>query len=204
MSKWTFPPGGGHMEKPSNIYYQTMPNKDLEERVQLNDVILIPFGSTENHGDAQPMGEDVVIVTRTCEMIAQKTGCTVAEPMWYASHPFSQLGQRYTVPISADLTSAMVRSIITGYWNAGFRKQILMSSHGQEYIIPSAIQEWAKRYQVPAVIIFLDVLKITGDHMKDKAHGGPFDRNKLEASIAAFPWNRAVACPSENKKGRNS
>jgi creatinine amidohydrolase len=87
-----------------------------------------------------------------------------------------------------------VRSIVSGYWNAGFRKQILMSSHGQEYIIPSAIQEWAKKYQVPAVIIFLDVMKIMGDALKDKAHGGPFEtpfRHGDEAEnsmcLALFP-----------------
>ena len=176
MGNWNLPhQGGGHMEKPSKIYYQTMTKKDVEERLKVNDILLIPFGSTENHGDAQPYGEDGFIVTRMCELVAQKTGCTVAEPLWYASHPFAHLGQSGTVPIPDDLTSAMTRSIVSGYWNAGFRKQILMSSHGQEYIIPSAIQEWAKKYQVPAVIIFLDVMKIMGDALKDKAHGGPFE-----------------------------
>ena len=126
------------MEKPDKIYYQTMTKKEVEERQKKNDIILIPFGSTENHGDAQPYGEDVFIVTRTCEMIAQKTGCTVAEPVWYASHPFSHLGQKGTVPIPDDVTSALVRSIISGFWNAGFRKQILMSSHGQENQQPVA------------------------------------------------------------------
>ena len=182
------------MEKPSKIYYQTMTKKDVEERLKVNDILLIPFASTENHGDSQPYGEDGFIVTRMCELIAQKTGCTVAEPLWYASHPFAHLGQTGTVPIPDDLTSAMVRSIVSGYWNAGFRKQILMSSHGQEYIIPSAIQEWAKKYQVPAVIIFLDVMKIMGDALKDKAHGGPFETpfrhgDEAECSIclALFP-----------------
>jgi creatinine amidohydrolase/Fe(II)-dependent formamide hydrolase-like protein len=195
MGNWNLPlQGGGHMEKPSKIYYQTMTKKDVEERLKVNDILLIPFGSTENHGDAQPYGEDGFIVTRMCELIAQKTGCTVAAPLWYASHPFAHLGQSGNVPIPDDLTSAMVRSIVSGYWNAGFRKQILMSSHGQEYIIPSAIQEWAKKYQVPAVIIFLDVMKIMGDALKDKAHGGPFETpfrhgDEAECSIclALFP-----------------
>ena len=92
MSKWSFPPEGGHMEKPSKIYYQTMTKKDVEERLKVNDVLLIPLGSTENHGDGQPYGEDTFIVTRMAEMIAQKTGCTVSEPVWFASHPFSHLG----------------------------------------------------------------------------------------------------------------
>ena len=83
-------------------------------------------------------------------MIAQKTGCTVGEPLWYASHPFAHLGQTSTVPIPDDITPAMVRHIVSGYCNADLRKQILMGSHGQEYIIPSAIQEWAKKHQVSA------------------------------------------------------
>ena len=39
MSKygWKFPPGGGHMEKPDKIYYQTMTKKDVEERLKVND-----------------------------------------------------------------------------------------------------------------------------------------------------------------------
>ena len=64
MGNWTLPPTGGHMEKPSKIYYQTMTKKDVEERLKVNDILLIPFGSTENHGDAQPYGEDVFIVTK--------------------------------------------------------------------------------------------------------------------------------------------
>ena len=194
MSKWSFPPEGGHMEKPSKIYYQTMTKKDVEERLKVNDILLIPLGSTENHGDGQPYGEDTFIVTRMAEMIAQKTGCTVSEPVWFASHPFSHLGQKGTVPIPDQVNSAYIRALICGFWNTGFRKQIYMGSHGQEYIIPSAIQEWGKRYQVPAVIIFLDVTKIMGDGLKDKAHGGPFEtpfRHGDEAEnslcLALFP-----------------
>ncbi len=194
MGNWKLPPEGGHLEKPDKIYYHTMTKLELEERLKVNDVLLIPFGSTENHGDSQPMGEDTFIVTRTCEMIAQKTGCTVASPIFYASHPFAHLGQRWTVAIPDDVNAAYIRSVISGYWNAGFRKQMLISSHGQEYIVPSAMQEWAKRYQVPAMLFFIDVWKTAGDAMKDKAHGGPFDEpfrhgDEAENSVclALFP-----------------
>ena len=136
-----------------------------------------------------------------CEMIAQKTGCTVAEPLWYASHPFAHLGQTGTVPIPDDLTSAMVRSIVSGYWNAGFRKQILMSSHGQEYIIPSAIQEWAKKYQVPAVIIFLDVMKIMGDALKDKVD--EIEAEQIAHSRAAAVFARCFDLDIHGPDGEN-
>lgn len=194
MSNWNIPPKGGHMENPTKVYYQTMTKRDYEERLKKNDIILIPVGSTENHGNAGPIGEDTFIVTRIAEMVAEKTGCTVAEPIWYGSHPFHHIGQPGTIPIPDDVFSDHLRSIMSGFWNTGFRKQIFISMHGQEYIIPSAIQEWGKKYQVPAVIYFVDLPRVMGQTLMDKEHGGPYDKpfqHACEAetsiSLALFP-----------------
>jgi 3-dehydro-scyllo-inosose hydrolase len=194
MGKWTLPPKGGHFDKPDKIYLQTMTKKDMEERLEKDDILIVPVGSTENHGAAGPIGEDTFIVTRMAEEIAQATGCTVAHPLCYGSHPYHHLGQPGTVVIPDDVFSDYIRAMIAGFWNTGFRKQIWMSIHGQEYIIPSAINEFGKRYQVPAMVIFVDVPRVMGQTLMDKAHGGPYDnpfRHADEAetsvSMALFP-----------------
>jgi 3-dehydro-scyllo-inosose hydrolase len=194
MGKWKLPPDGGHWDKPDKIYLQTMTKKDMEERLQKNDILIVPVGSTENHGAAGPIGEDTFIVSRMAEEIAKATGCTVAHPLCYGSHPYHHLGQPATVVIPDDVFSDYIRAMIAGFWNTGFRKQIWMSIHGQEYIIPSAINEFGKRYQVPAMVIFVDVPRVMGQTLMDKAHGGPYDnpfRHADEAetsvSMALFP-----------------
>jgi creatinine amidohydrolase len=194
MAKWKLPASGGHMDKPSKIYFQTMTKKDVEERLKKNDIIILPIGSTENHGAAGPYGEDTFIVTRMAEIIAEATGCTVAHPVCYGSHPYHHLGQPGTVVIPDNVYSDYLRAVMAGLWNTGFRKQILMSIHGQEYITPSAINEFGKKYQVPAIIIYLDVPRIMGDALKDQAHGGPFetpfthaDEAETSISMALFP-----------------
>lgn len=118
----------------------------------------------------------------------------VAMPMWYGSHPFHHIGQPGTVPLSDDVFTAHIRAMISGFWNAGFRKQIFLSMHGQEYALPSAIQEWGKKYQVPAIVIFLDLPRIMGTDLKDKEHGRPFetpfqhaDEAETSISMALFP-----------------
>ncbi|MFR9207131.1 MAG: creatininase family protein [Lachnospiraceae bacterium] len=70
MSKWQIPAKGGHMEAADGVYYQNMTNKDVAERLKKNDVILIPVGSTENHGPNAPYGEDTYLDTRLCEQVA--------------------------------------------------------------------------------------------------------------------------------------
>ena len=194
MAKWKLPPDGGHMDKASKIYFQTMTKKDVEERLKKNDVLLIPIGSTENHGAAGPYGEDTYLVTRMAELIAKETGCTVALPIAYGSHPAYHLGQLGNVIIPDDVLSAYLRAVIAGFWNTGFRKQILFSLHGQEYLVPSAMNEFAKKYQVPAVLIYLDVPRVMGTSLMDKAHGGPYetafghaDEAETSMSMLLFP-----------------
>ncbi len=81
MGKWELPPKGGHMDLGDGVYFQNMSIKELGERLRANDLIIIPLGSTENHGPAACVGEDTFIVTRLAELVAQKTGCTVAQPL---------------------------------------------------------------------------------------------------------------------------
>ena len=66
--------------------------------------------------------------------------------------------------------------------------------HGQEYSLPVALQEWGKKYQVPAMLYFVDIPRVMAQTLMDKAHGGPYDRpfqHACEAeqsiSLALFP-----------------
>jgi len=131
MGHWQLPPEGGHMERPDGVYYQTMNMTEINARLKKNDLIIIPVGSTECHGAAQPLGEDTFLVSRITEQVALKTGCTVAEPVWYGSHPYNHLGMPGTVVVPEDAFLANLRAVIAGFWNTGFRKQILLNGHGE-------------------------------------------------------------------------
>lgn len=208
MGNWKIPPEGGHMESPNGLYLQTMNMTQVNERLKTNDVIIIPVGSTECHGAGQPLGEDTFLVTRMAEQVAQKTGCTIAQPIWYASHPHNHLGMPGTIVVPEDVLLANMRAITTGLWNMGFRKQIFVNGHGQEEVLPLAIQQWQKKYQLPAVLVSLHTWTVIHDHMKDKAHGGPFetpfahaDEAEASYSLALFPEFMDPALFEDNQPG---
>lgn len=191
MSDWNLPLTEGHMDKPDGVYFQNMTGADVKKRLQENDIILIPVGSTETHGDHAPFGEDTLIAARLAEAVAQKTGCTVAMPIWYGSHPMHHLGMPGTVLVPDDTFISTLKSVIAGFWNAGFRKQILLNAHGQEYVIPVAIQEFGKQFQVPALITHVSYFVAIAKQILDKAHGGPFET----------PW--AHSCEGETSVALN-
>ena len=64
MGKWEIPPKGGHMDRPTGIYYQNMNGFEIKKRLKKNDVLILPIGSTENHGPHACSGEDTFLVTR--------------------------------------------------------------------------------------------------------------------------------------------
>jgi 3-dehydro-scyllo-inosose hydrolase len=194
MDNWQLPPAHGYMERPAGVYYQTMNMTEINERLKKNDLIIVPVGSTECHGAGQPLGEDTFLVTRMAEQVALKTGCTVAEPIWYGSHPYAHLGMPGTVVVPEDAFLANLRAVIAGLWNTGFRKQILLNGHGQEEVIPLALHQFAKKYQVPCVLVSLHWPTVIHEFLKDKLHGGPFETPfqhacEVEASysLALFP-----------------
>ena len=194
MSDWQLPPRGGHMDKQTGVYMQNMTGRQLQERLQKNDLIILPLGATENHGPHGPNGEDVFLVSRMAELVAERTGCTVAQPIWYGSHPFHHLGMPGTVVIPEETFADYLRAVIAGLWNTGFRKQIILNGHGQDYVIPVAMHQFGKKFQVPSLLINVNWWFTIKEHIRDKRHGGPFetpfihgDECETSYSLALFP-----------------
>ena len=192
MGKWEIPPKGGHLDLADGIYFQNMTMKEVEKRLKKNDVLIIPVGSTECHGLHACYGEDTFLVTRMAEAVAKETGCTVSQPVWFGSHPYHHIGMPGTIPIEEDIFTAYLSQIIAGFWNAGFRKQILLNGHGQEYVIPTALHRFARRYQVPGIFINLNWYYAIPEFVKDKAHGGPFETPFIHADEAETSFSLAL------------
>jgi len=189
MSKWTLPPKGGHMDTPTGVYLQTMNWSQIEERLTKNDLIIVPVGSTEAHGPHACIGEDTFLVTRMAEQVALRTGCTVAEPVWYGSHPYHHMGMPGTIIVPEEIFIGQLRAIMAGLWNMGFRKQILLNGHGQEYVIPTAIHQFAKRYQVPGVFVNVNWYHAVPDYFKTKEEGGPYETHFIHADEVETSWS---------------
>ena len=192
LSKWKLPPPGGKMESTDGTYLQNMTWRQIEERLEKNDLIIIPIGSTEAHGPHACIGEDTFLVTRMAEAVAEKTGCTVAQPIWYGSHPYHHMGMPGTIVVPEETFIGLIKAVMAGLWNMGFRKQILLNGHGQEYVIPTAIHQFAKRYQVPGVFINLNWYHAVPDHFRTKEEGGPYETHFIHADEVETSWSLAL------------
>jgi len=180
------------MDLADGLYLQNMTWFQIEERLKVNDIIIVPLGSTEAHGPHACLGTDTFLVTRMAEAVAQRTGCTITQPVWYGSHPYHHLGMPGTIVVPEEVFVGLIRAIIAGLWNTGFRKMILLNGHGQEYVIPTAIHQFAKKYQVPGVFINLNWYHAIPEHFKTEEEGGPYKTHFIHSDEVETSWSLAL------------
>jgi creatinine amidohydrolase len=139
----------------------TSRNKVIEKR-RKNDVVLVPIGCTENHGMHSNSGLDTFMVTQICEAVRRKTAKEGREvslafpPLLYGGHPYHHIAMAGTVMVPEDVVRESIIYTLAGLWDDGFRKIILVNNHGHTWMLEAGVQEFFKRFQLPAVVVTIE------------------------------------------------
>lgn len=114
--------------KPATVFLSEITNHELEEFLKKNNTVLIPTGSTEQHGPHSPLGTDVLIPRELCRRIAGKIGALVAPSLSYAlSYPHR--GFRGEFSLSVDTFMSLVSDLRVSFAASGFRKIVFVNGH---------------------------------------------------------------------------
>ncbi|MGI6668313.1 MAG: 3-dehydro-scyllo-inosose hydrolase [Acetivibrionales bacterium] len=146
----------------ADCYIQTTPRYKLKERRRKNDIVLVPIGCTENHGDHCPSGHDTFQVTQFLEGIRRYTAKRGYEvnlafpPLLYGGHPYHHIGMPGTVVLPQEVVVETMIAVMLGLWDDGFRKIIIVNNHGHLWNLVTAVQEFCKRYQLPGIFQVFD------------------------------------------------
>jgi creatinine amidohydrolase len=114
--------------KPATVFLAEMTNRELEEFLKKNHTVLIPTGSTEQHGPHSPLGTDVLIPQELCRRVAGQVGAVVAPPLAYAlSYPHRGFKGEFSLGI--DTFMRVVSELCLSFAESGFRKIIFVNGH---------------------------------------------------------------------------
>ena len=146
----------------AGTYIQNTPRYKVIEKRRKNDVVLIPIGCTENHGIHNPSGLDTFMCTEICEAVRRRTAALGYEvsvalpPLNYGGHPYHHIGMPGTVIMSEEVVRETIIYTLAGLWDDGFRKFILVNNHGHKWMLEAAVQEFYKRFNLPAIVSELE------------------------------------------------
>ena len=168
-------------------YIQTTVRHEVEENRKKNDIVFIPVGCSELHGQHTIGAMDTLFVSALCEGVRRytaKRGAAVnlaLPPLNYGAHPYHHLGMPGTHVVRENVVRELMIDVMLGLWNDGFRKQVIVNNHGQLWVLEAAIQQFEKRYQLPGIFRVLDWHRAVREFFRTKERGGEWDTNFVHA-----------------------
>jgi creatinine amidohydrolase/Fe(II)-dependent formamide hydrolase-like protein len=100
----------------------------IREHVERSGRVLVPVGSTEQHGDHAPYGTDALIAEAVCDRIAPRVDALVAPTIAVGTSPEHE-GWPGVVSFSPSFFIAFVRETCLALAHAGFRWIVLVNGH---------------------------------------------------------------------------
>lgn len=114
--------------KPATVFLGEMTNPEVEAFLEQHDTVLVPTGSTEQHGPHGPLLTDVLIPNEVARRIAPEVNAVVAPPINYAlSYP--HVGFKGLVHISVPTFMSLIEDLCASLTSVGFRRIVFLNGH---------------------------------------------------------------------------
>src|SRR5437899_12420961 len=107
--------------KPPTVFLGEMTNPEVEAFLKTGHTVIIPTGSTEQHGPHGPLLTDVLIPQEVARRVAPAVGAVVAPPINYAlSYP--HVGFTGVVQVRIPTFMVLVEDLCVALAAVGFRR----------------------------------------------------------------------------------
>ncbi len=131
--------GFGHSRETSKpLILQEMTWTDVQEYLSKSDMVIIPIGSTEQHGPHLPLGTDSFIATDIAKMISVRTGVMVA-PVVLAGYSVYHSGFPGTLSLKPETMEQVLFETAEMLIKHGFRRIMFLNGHGGNVIVQSKV-----------------------------------------------------------------
>jgi creatinine amidohydrolase len=114
--------------KPATVFLGEMTDREVEAFLAEHDTVIVPVGSTEQHGPHAPLATDVLVPVEVARRIAGRVGAVVAPPVSYAlSYP--HVGFTGVVHIRIPTFMALIEDLCASFAAIGFRRIVFLNGH---------------------------------------------------------------------------
>ena len=131
--------------KPATVFLGEMTTLEVEAFLEAHETVIVPVGSTEQHGPHAPLLTDVLIPVEIARRIAPRVGAAVAPTVNYGlSYP--HVGFTGVVHVRIPTFMALIEDLCASLAAVGFRKIVFLNGHyDNTYAIAYACANAAER-----------------------------------------------------------
>ena len=110
------------------VFLQELTWSQVNDYLQHDDRVIIPVGSTEQHGRFAPLGTDTYVAKALAEDAGKKSGVLVAPPVWTGWSPH-HLVRPGTISIRAEVLIELLFDTISSLASHGFVHFVVVNGH---------------------------------------------------------------------------
>jgi creatinine amidohydrolase len=138
-----------------------MSSTEIRDISKQDSVLLIPVGCVEQHGPAGYTGADTILAEHVAGQVAERLDHVyVAPALAYGYTPYTDFPG--TVTLRLETLEALIRDVVFGYFEHGFRRCIVVNNHGpNEAAIEPVARDIRRQYGVSLAILYPWKLAIT-------------------------------------------
>ncbi|MDO4857597.1 MAG: creatininase family protein [Thermoguttaceae bacterium] len=175
------------------INYEKMTAPQLKMRLSNNAVLLLSFGSIEQHSTHLPLGTDSLCSFKRAENIARRTGSVLFSPL-SVGYSYNHKNMFGTVSLSAETILHVIIEILDQLCVQGWQRYIIFSGHaGNWSIIESAVQIVRERFPLVQIILSKGLPAIGCEQTRNRfLKKLDFHAGKIETAIVNYYFPELV------------
>lgn len=164
---------------------------DIRDYLRTDDMVIIPIGSTEQHGPHMPLGTDWLAALDMARMISSRTGVVVA-PVVQAGYSAYHFGFPGTLSLSPETFEQVLFETAEALVRHGFKRLLFFNMHGGN-VVPETVAIHRINQKLPAMAVAIGA----GSQIQKnypQAPGVSFDEHAGvgETSVGLFLWPELV------------
>lgn len=168
------------MEK--HVWLQNLTWEEVKKKTEESKgTIILPIGSTEQHGYHLPVGTDTMVANSIAEAAAVKAKVLVAPPLWFGWSPH-HLVLPGTITIRAEVLIEVAYDIIKSLHHHNFNKFIFLNGHRIVNVTWLQIAAERAKRELGVKIVIFDPAYMSKEFKSDLGWGEVGHAEEIEGS----------------------
>jgi creatinine amidohydrolase len=114
--------------KPPTVFLGEMTDREVQAFLRHSQTVIVPVGSTEQHGPHGPLATDTIVPTEVARRVAPEVDAVVAPAIGYGlSYP--HVGFTGLVHIRIPTFMALIEDVAAALADVGFRRIVFLNGH---------------------------------------------------------------------------